>query len=371
MPAPPDLERPSPFAADLWALVAGLDDPSIPDGPRPGDLRLPWTAPDLRPPALSPREREVITHIAQGMTAPQIAQAMGITVNTVESHKRRIFRRWGVTNQSQAVRLAVQLGVVLDRASAGRAARSLAERRRFSATVRSGAAVVRVDGPDPHLVEGVASLLGPPESDHAADEATIDLTARPAEPAHADAAAPKADPVLELPGAAPRTVAPVVVILDPAEPAPLATLVARHHRARAPRHEAAVLVASRTVDAAHDALAVLDALAEGIVAVVDPGAGIDGLRSGIAAAAVGRVGFTITEVIDAARAARPAVDSAHARLTPRELDLLAHLTRGHSTKQIAAALGVAPRTVDNQLRMLYRTLGVRRRAEAVTWAMHR
>jgi DNA-binding NarL/FixJ family response regulator len=53
------------------------------------------------------------------------------------------------------------------------------------------------------------------------------------------------------------------------------------------------------------------------------------------------------------------------RLSPRELEILRLLGRGHATKQIASELGISSRSVDTHLRHVYRKLAVRSRGEAV------
>jgi DNA-binding CsgD family transcriptional regulator len=52
-------------------------------------------------------------------------------------------------------------------------------------------------------------------------------------------------------------------------------------------------------------------------------------------------------------------------LTPRQLEVLHHLARGHSTGQIARALGIQPETVRNHVGGLLRALHVHSRLEAV------
>jgi DNA-binding NarL/FixJ family response regulator len=55
----------------------------------------------------------------------------------------------------------------------------------------------------------------------------------------------------------------------------------------------------------------------------------------------------------------------------RDRDLLGLLAAGASTAAIADRLGVAPKTVRNRSSLLYRRLGVRSRAGAVTVAEER
>ena len=58
-----------------------------------------------------------------------------------------------------------------------------------------------------------------------------------------------------------------------------------------------------------------------------------------------------------------AADSPH--LTPRQLDVLRYLARGHSTAAIAAKLGISIDTVRNHIRGILRAFGVHSRLEAV------
>jgi len=58
-------------------------------------------------------------------------------------------------------------------------------------------------------------------------------------------------------------------------------------------------------------------------------------------------------------------------LTPRELDMLRAAARGLGNKQIAAELGVSPRTVQTHLTRVFGKLGVASRTEAVLEAMKR
>jgi DNA-binding CsgD family transcriptional regulator len=56
------------------------------------------------------------------------------------------------------------------------------------------------------------------------------------------------------------------------------------------------------------------------------------------------------------------------RLTPREAAILASVERGESVKQTARALGIAMKTVENLQSRMFRKLGARNRAHAVTIA---
>ena len=55
-----------------------------------------------RPLSLSDREREILHRLARGSTNSDIAQALEISLFTVKNHLKRIFRKIGVTNRTQA-----------------------------------------------------------------------------------------------------------------------------------------------------------------------------------------------------------------------------------------------------------------------------
>ena len=55
--------------------------------------------------ALTPSERRVAQMAAQGMSNPQIAQALFVTRNTIETHLRHIYQKLGIASRSQLSRL--------------------------------------------------------------------------------------------------------------------------------------------------------------------------------------------------------------------------------------------------------------------------
>ena len=58
-------------------------------------------------------------------------------------------------------------------------------------------------------------------------------------------------------------------------------------------------------------------------------------------------------------------------LTLREREVLSLLSSGHRNAQIAERLGLSVRTVEFHVSNLLDKLGVRSRAEAISWARHR
>lgn len=62
---------------------------------------------------LSPRETEIVELISKGMTNPAIGDALGISVNTVDTLVRRSFEKLGVTTRVEAVLAAISRGLIL------------------------------------------------------------------------------------------------------------------------------------------------------------------------------------------------------------------------------------------------------------------
>jgi DNA-binding CsgD family transcriptional regulator len=75
------------------------------EGPQP-----PVPAPGVE--GLSPRERELITLVAQGRTDAQIATQLYISVRTVSSHLDRIRDKTGCRRRADLTRLALSAGLV-------------------------------------------------------------------------------------------------------------------------------------------------------------------------------------------------------------------------------------------------------------------
>jgi DNA-binding CsgD family transcriptional regulator len=61
---------------------------------------------------LSPRERELVTLVAQGHTDAQIAAQLYITVRTVSSHLDRVRDKTGCRRRADLTRLALFAGLV-------------------------------------------------------------------------------------------------------------------------------------------------------------------------------------------------------------------------------------------------------------------
>lgn len=49
-------------------------------------------------PALSPREKEILEHVANGLSSKQIGALLGISWRTVDDHRRRMLQKFGARN---------------------------------------------------------------------------------------------------------------------------------------------------------------------------------------------------------------------------------------------------------------------------------
>lgn len=62
--------------------------------------------------SLSPREQEVLQHIARGLAYAEIARLQGVTVHTVQTHIKRLYGKLAVHSRSEAVFQANRLGLL-------------------------------------------------------------------------------------------------------------------------------------------------------------------------------------------------------------------------------------------------------------------
>jgi DNA-binding NarL/FixJ family response regulator len=76
-----------------------------------GALATPRLGVEIEVP-LTKRENEVLKQLAFGLTNKEIAQALGISYETVKEHVQHILRKIGVTDRTQAAVWAVRKGLV-------------------------------------------------------------------------------------------------------------------------------------------------------------------------------------------------------------------------------------------------------------------
>ena len=99
--------------ADRDALLAALTSLRGDDtGPRRLGLGGDAPPPSSGPSSLSRRELQVLTLIAEGYTNKQIADELGISVRTVETHRERLMRKLDVQGTAALTKAAIALGLV-------------------------------------------------------------------------------------------------------------------------------------------------------------------------------------------------------------------------------------------------------------------
>lgn len=67
---------------------------------------------DCSPTVLSQREIEVVEYIAQGLTAAQVADKMCLSVHTINTHRKNIFKKLGVNSTTELVRFALKTALI-------------------------------------------------------------------------------------------------------------------------------------------------------------------------------------------------------------------------------------------------------------------
>jgi two-component system nitrate/nitrite response regulator NarL len=63
-------------------------------------------------PVLSPRERQVLVMIADGMSAPDVAGQLHVSPATVKTHLQTLYEKLGVSDRAAAVARAMRLGLL-------------------------------------------------------------------------------------------------------------------------------------------------------------------------------------------------------------------------------------------------------------------
>ncbi|HEX7609957.1 MAG TPA: response regulator transcription factor [Solirubrobacteraceae bacterium] len=86
-----------------FVLDAFAGEPAEPDGP---------PVPDRELDQLTPREREVLRHIARGYMYKEVAARLGISVKTVEAHVSAVLRKLQLSSRHELSRWAVERRLV-------------------------------------------------------------------------------------------------------------------------------------------------------------------------------------------------------------------------------------------------------------------
>lgn len=63
-------------------------------------------------PVLTRREREILHLIADGLTNPQIAEKLFISLNTVDTHRKNLLAKFETNNSASLIKLASKSGII-------------------------------------------------------------------------------------------------------------------------------------------------------------------------------------------------------------------------------------------------------------------
>jgi two-component system, NarL family, nitrate/nitrite response regulator NarL len=285
------------------------------------------------PGSLTDREIEIVVLTASGHSAVDMAALLGISPLTVENLKRSLFAKLDVNSSAHAVSKAASLGLLDGGASP---AVPSAPRRRAN---DSGAFPVLavVSGQEGSATDQIAAVL-------LATRRPFVLIRTPGPVAESDWARWHRGPI-------------VAILVDPDRPD--WDLVAE-------LGIPAILVHSKPVDPPELA----EALASGASALIPADRIADHFLSILLMVSQGYlvVGSRPMRSLIGAASARwedgVAAGAMLPELTARESDILRCLSQGHSIRQAARALGIAPKTVENVQTRLFRKLGVRNRSGA-------
>lgn len=276
--------------------------------------------------ALTKQELQVLYLISAGFPPRQVATELGISLHTVENHKKRIFTKLDVHSQAHAAASAVRLGLHTHGfAPPARKPRTVKGRRSVS--------VVLAATPG-RLAAKVREVL----REHRVP-VLDDTTARQRRATDDDEV--------------------VTVLIDPRQ-TEWPSLDGQHEG----RH---VIVDSQELKRS----LVTKALASGVATV--PASRIDDLLvPAVHAAGQGYVLANATYVRALFGPSRSDTPGSWRRwelaLTPREKEILTSISRGHATKQTARLLGISIRTVENLQSNMFRKLRVHNRAAALVVA---
>ncbi len=284
-------------------------------------------------PLLTQREMMIVFLMSAGHTVPEIAKLLELRPRTVENRKRGIYEKLGVGSQSHAVAKAIWLGLLQPGPP--------------PAFHRRGPGPGRDAGEPGRAL--LAVLIGPPGKSR--DEIGQLLIS---ERVPLVIAVKREELLCEHWLGWQR--GPVVVVLVDPEPEDWEVTIALG----APT----VLIRNRDIP---EQFAIADALARQASAVASRTDVTTGLTPTLNAVAQGLVVMS-WGYASALLKWVPSPDPAMLTLTPRELDILGSIARGHTIRQTARSLGIAAKTVENTQARLFRKLGVRNRMEALTSA---
>ena len=284
-------------------------------------------------PLLTQRELMIVYLMSAGHTASEIARLLELRPRTVENRKRNIYEKLGVGSQSHAVAKAIWLGLLQPGPPPALPRRGPVPQQQAGEPGRALLAVLI--GPAGKSRDEIGQLL-------ISERVPLVIAGNREELICDHWLWWQRGPI-------------VVVLVDP-EPGDWQVSIALG----AP----SVLIRSQE---SPGQLVIADALARRASAVACTTDVITGLTPILTAVAQGLMVMSwayANTLVRLAASAEPVMPA----LTPRELDILGSIARGHTIRQTARALGIAAKTVENTQARLFRKLGVRNRMEALSAA---
>jgi DNA-binding CsgD family transcriptional regulator len=115
-PVPPTVDGPEgTHTRSLRSLLR--DDSAVPrsllrDDSTVGATLFVRDAAQVKTLGVTPRELEILEHIAQGLSNREIAETLYVSENTVKTHSSRLFDKLGAKRRTQAVQLGKQRGLI-------------------------------------------------------------------------------------------------------------------------------------------------------------------------------------------------------------------------------------------------------------------
>jgi DNA-binding NarL/FixJ family response regulator len=101
------------LAERIGLLLGAVPGIRLADRDAPADLVLSQAEPDSAEAAmLTPRERDVIALLAEGLSNKAISSRLGISLDTVKFHVRRLLDKLDATGRTDAVAQAARCGII-------------------------------------------------------------------------------------------------------------------------------------------------------------------------------------------------------------------------------------------------------------------
>ncbi len=98
--------------ADMAALLRGLRFGQLPISPAIANKLLLFFNPLPQTNQLTPRETEVLTLIAKGLTVPRVAELLAIKSSTCYSYIKSIYQKLNINSRAEAAMEASRLGLI-------------------------------------------------------------------------------------------------------------------------------------------------------------------------------------------------------------------------------------------------------------------